>query len=94
MFGLGLGEILIIAVLALVLIGPKRLPEAGRKIGEFYRQFRDAADTVKNTVTQDLDVSEVTEPEPRSEPTEPEPRPEPTEPASLPTESKDSDDTK
>ena len=55
MFGLGFGEILVIALIALVFVGPKRLPEAGRKIGEFYRQLRDAADTVKSTVTQDFE---------------------------------------
>ena len=63
MFGLGIGEITIIAILALVLIGPKRLPQAGRKIGEFYRQFRDAADTVKNTVAQDFEETSITEKE-------------------------------
>ncbi|MDX1402468.1 MAG: Sec-independent protein translocase protein TatB [Kiloniellales bacterium] len=52
---MGFGDILILAVIALVFVGPKRLPEAGRKIGEFYRQLREAADTVKNTVTQDIE---------------------------------------
>lgn len=59
MFGLGFGEILVIALIALVFVGPKRLPEAGRKIGEFYRQLRDAADTVKSTVTQDFETKPV-----------------------------------
>ena len=63
MFGLGLGEIIVITILALVFVGPKRLPEAGRKIGQLYRQFREAADTVKGTVTQDFEESSITEKE-------------------------------
>lgn len=58
MLGLGFGEIVVILILGLIFIGPKRLPEAGRKIGEFYRQFRDAAETMKETVTQGLEESD------------------------------------
>ena len=34
MFGLGFGEIVIIAILALLLLGPDRLPEAAKTLGQ------------------------------------------------------------
>ncbi|MGC8872930.1 MAG: twin-arginine translocase TatA/TatE family subunit [Chloroflexia bacterium] len=41
LFGIGLGELLFIAVLALVIFGPKRLPEVGRAVGRFLRALRE-----------------------------------------------------
>ena len=40
MFGLGTGEVLIIFVLALVFIGPKKLPELARSLGKSWREFQ------------------------------------------------------
>lgn len=40
MFGLGLSEILFLSVLALVVIGPKQLPEAARTLGRFLNELR------------------------------------------------------
>jgi len=60
MFGLGVGEITVILLIALIFIGPKRLPEVGKKVGALYRQLRDAADTVRSTIAEDID--ETTEP--------------------------------
>jgi sec-independent protein translocase protein TatA len=42
MFGLGAGEILIIAVFALIFIGPKKLPELARGLGKGIREFQRA----------------------------------------------------
>ena len=39
---LGMGEITLLIVLALVLFGPKRLPEVGRAAGKAIREFRSA----------------------------------------------------
>lgn len=44
MFGLGTGEVLIIFVLALVFIGPKKLPELARSLGKSWREFQRAKD--------------------------------------------------
>lgn len=44
MFGLGTGEVLIIFVLALVFIGPKKLPELARSMGKSWREFQKAKD--------------------------------------------------
>ena len=42
MFNLGFSEILIIGVLALILIGPKQLPEVARVVGRMLREFKQA----------------------------------------------------
>jgi sec-independent protein translocase protein TatB len=48
MFGLGMGEIMIILVLALILLGPAKLPDAAKSIGKAMRDFRKATDDVKS----------------------------------------------
>ena len=42
MFGLGAGEILVILVLALLFIGPKKLPDIARNLGKGLRDFQNA----------------------------------------------------
>jgi sec-independent protein translocase protein TatA len=41
-FGIGLTEILIVLVVALLVFGPKRLPEMGRSLGKGMREFKDS----------------------------------------------------
>lgn len=52
MFGLGFGEIAVILFVALIFIGPKKLPELARGLGKGIREFQNAArglqDTIKN----------------------------------------------
>ncbi len=40
--GIGPTEIIIVLVIALVVLGPKRLPEAGKSIGRGIREFKDS----------------------------------------------------
>jgi sec-independent protein translocase protein TatB len=47
MFGLGFGEIVIIAILALILLGPDRLPEAAKQLGRTLREIRKHTDDLK-----------------------------------------------
>ncbi len=51
MFGLGLGEILIIAIFALIFIGPKKLPELARGLGKGIREFQNASRDLKEQIT-------------------------------------------
>ncbi len=56
---LGPAEILVILVVALVVFGPKRLPEVGRQVGGALREIRRVQDSVRseiNTVLNDDDV--------------------------------------
>lgn len=58
MFGLSFGEILIIAVLALLLLGPERLPEAAKKLGKGLRDIRRATDDLKDQVEREIYADE------------------------------------
>lgn len=50
MFGLSFGEIAIIFILALVLLGPQKLPELARALGKGLREIRRASDDIKETI--------------------------------------------
>ncbi len=54
MFGIGLPELLLIMVLALLIVGPQRLPEVARMIGRAYGQLRRASEEFQNTIRQDI----------------------------------------
>lgn len=50
MFGLGMGEIVIILLLAVVFIGPKKLPELARSLGKSLREFQKAKDEILHNI--------------------------------------------
>ena len=52
MFGLGVGEIVLISVVALIFIGPKKLPELARGLGKGMREFQNAAKGVTEAIRQ------------------------------------------
>jgi sec-independent protein translocase protein TatA len=52
---LGFGEILIILILALVIFGPRRLPEMGRTIGRSMRELRRATSDIRTELESDVD---------------------------------------
>ncbi len=52
MFGLGFGEVLIVLALALIFIGPKKLPELARNLGRGLREFQRAKDDLFQQVGQ------------------------------------------
>ena len=59
MFGtLGMQEMIIIFVLALVLFGPKKLPELGRTIGKAITEFRRASNDLKSTFEREMQTLE------------------------------------
>lgn len=59
MFGsLGMPEILFILVLALLIFGPKRLPEMGRTLGRGLREFRRATNDLKRTVETEISADD------------------------------------
>ena len=54
MFGLGLGEIAVIGIVAFLVIGPKKLPQMGRGLGEGIRSFKDAMKDVEEKVNREV----------------------------------------
>jgi sec-independent protein translocase protein TatB len=52
MFGIGFFELLVIAVFALVFVGPKKLPEVMRQAGKFFVHIRRTANDVRSTFDQ------------------------------------------
>jgi TatA/E family protein of Tat protein translocase len=62
MFDIGLQEMLVIGVLALLVFGPSKLPELGRMFGRAMREFRRASDEFRSTVETNLKINEDPEP--------------------------------
>jgi len=50
MFGIGLPELGLILIIALVVFGPKKLPEIGRAMGKSLNEFRRATDEIKKDI--------------------------------------------
>ncbi len=55
---LGLPELLFILVLALLIFGPKKLPEIGRTLGKGMAEFRKASTDLRRTIERELDVDQ------------------------------------
>lgn len=54
MLNIGPQELIVVLVIALVIVGPHRLPELGRAIGRALNEFRKIQDDVKDTLRFDL----------------------------------------
>ena len=68
MGNLGLSELLVIFVVGLLVIGPKRLPEVARGLAEAIRSFQDAMNPVRSATRDRLSSSRRDEPQqPRGE---------------------------
>ena len=80
---LGPAEILVILVVALVVLGPKRLPEAGRQIGRFVSEVRHWSSAVQAEISNVIDLEGEPQP-PAPAPAAP-PLATPAQPPSLPT---------
>ena len=55
MFGIGMQELIIILILALIIFGPGKLPEVGKAIGQSIQEFKSASREVKKDLTGDDD---------------------------------------
>jgi Tat protein translocase TatB subunit len=73
MLNIGPQELILILIVALVVVGPQRLPELGRTIGKALREFRKIQDDVKDTLRFDLNDEPGTYVRPRQGPRTPAP---------------------
>lgn len=58
MFGMSFYEIAVIAIVALVILGPDKLPEVARTAGKFLRQVRQLSTTFRDTLMMEADLHE------------------------------------
>src|SRR5215470_3543535 len=58
MFDIGLQELVVIFVIALLVFGPKNLPQLGRALGRAMREFRKASDEFRSTIETNLQMNE------------------------------------
>jgi TatA/E family protein of Tat protein translocase len=58
MFGIGMPELILIAVVALIVLGPKKLPDLAKSLGRAVREFQKATTELKETFNVDSEVSE------------------------------------
>src|SRR6185436_2921220 len=74
MFDIGLQELALIFVIALLVFGPKNLPQLGRSLGRAMREFRRASDEFRSTIETNLKINEldpIPDPTPISTPSDP-----------------------
>ena len=59
MFGMGIGEILLIAVVAVLFLGPDKLPETMVSIAKFFRSVKGTVNTARATIEEEMKFSEM-----------------------------------
>ena len=59
MFGIGMPEMLMILAIALIVIGPKKLPDLAKSLGRAMREFKRATSDFKETLAVDDELSDV-----------------------------------
>ncbi len=59
MFGMGMPEILLILAVALIVIGPKKLPDLAKSLGRAIGEFRKATTDIKESMVDDSPLSDV-----------------------------------
>ena len=51
-------ELIVILIIALLVFGPKRLPDMGRSLGKAIREFKNAGKEIQNDIAESIDENE------------------------------------
>ncbi len=58
MFDIGFSELLLFGVIALIVLGPEKLPQAARTAGQWYAKLRRTVSTLQSEIEAELDLTE------------------------------------
>jgi TatA/E family protein of Tat protein translocase len=74
MFGsIGMPELIIILTIALIIFGPRKLPELGRSLGKSLGEFKRASNELRNTLDEEIRIEEQRSAERAAQPSRPAP---------------------
>ena len=69
---IGMPELILIFVIALIVFGPKKLPEIGKSLGKGLAEFKKASDDFKQNIQKEVDsLKDETKPDSSTSPTKP-----------------------
>ena len=80
---IGIPEMIVIAVVALIFFGPRKLPELGRSLGKSLSEFKRASNDLKNSLDDEIRQEERRTPTPAVSPTDPANIPSPAAPETV-----------
>lgn len=55
---IGMPELIVIMVIALIIFGPRKLPELGKSLGRSLNEFKKASNDLQNTLEQEIKIEE------------------------------------